>query len=968
MSGDPYAGIAVPEAAFTDTGLPGTSAQVAFYRGLAHGTNDYASKPKGSAENPYALRPGDQPPAGAFYVDMDGRMHPPGDASGKPPLEPAQGHDDPYASIAVHADSLPVDLAKSGETGVRRGVAATMGGGGDLVNWLAPNGGGGHMLLGAAQDLTGSDLGQPYWGGDKNLPIRGEGVDIRHGRGEDLPPDQVNWAHRLGLFTSADGNDALQQIAPYHKPQTAAGRYVESVGEYAIPAALGGKNLLQRSLGAVVPGALSQFGEDATHSPYGRLAGGILGLGGAHVIGSAIRSPEQLVADATAAVSPEQQRLAIELMRDGAERGVHVTFPEAVQQVTGGATGAGRLQRVVESTKEGEAQLAPMFAQRPDQVRSAVLAHADALAPPSTAPSLLAADTRDAATNVLRNAEAERSAAVKPFYEAADPQTVPAEDAAQVLAYLDERAATDKTGLLAAPLRQLRDMLTDKEATQKAKEAYDAALAARAGAKASAPNPDAAGLEQANADLRTYRAGQTGSLFSAIRAKGGVKLRGANGSSIAGPDVAPYLDGKRMPGLVNNAGGLPGERMAQSLADDGWFGPDPGDPFDAFTKAFEREARGNKVFHPETYAPDYKERREHLDREISDAGVTAADSPKDQARKLWDWRNADALEREAVQGEGNLNDPHAAEFDRLSAPPQDPGRVPITDIANLDRVRKAVRDRIELGFAPIGREPLVKEQSAALGEALQRLDALMERESPEFAHGKRTFADFTGAVNRPLETGPLGRISNGAGAADALYPNAPPEGTPSETAIAIRLLGGEDPRLPGAVTRQHVVNTFNEAAQDNMGGPNQWGGAKYAARLLGNPEQRATLEAGYQGLPQGGERLEDLQRLIRVLEAHGKRLGVGSNTAEKLGGLSSMKTSSVGKAIEDFNITKPLSILGRASDAVAYRARVNSLVRMLQAGPDEIDQLMAGVNRGRTYNQGTLAQLLLQAPEAHAGQ
>lgn len=77
------AAAAAPGAVFTDTGQPGTPAQQAFYRGLAHGTNLYASKPAGTAENPYGLKAGETPPAGAYYVDVDGHLQTPQAGSGE---------------------------------------------------------------------------------------------------------------------------------------------------------------------------------------------------------------------------------------------------------------------------------------------------------------------------------------------------------------------------------------------------------------------------------------------------------------------------------------------------------------------------------------------------------------------------------------------------------------------------------------------------------------------------------------------------------------------------------------------------------------------------------------------------------------------------------------------------------------------------------------------------------------------
>lgn len=161
--------------------------------------------------------------------------------------------------------------------------------------------------------------------------------------------------------------------------------------------------------------------------------------------------------------------------------------------------------------------------------------------------------------------------------------------------------------------------------------------------------------------------------------------------------MAPLLAESRQPGLVNNAAGMTPEDMGQALADRGWFGPNPGDPAEAFTAAVDRQARGSRVYHPEGLSDTERADLGRIDRELQEAGVKPGDSREVATRKLAEYRRSgsayrelaeqsgirgadkmspadllgDLQEREAIQAEGvGVREPeldeHAAEFDRLS--------------------------------------------------------------------------------------------------------------------------------------------------------------------------------------------------------------------------------------------------------------------------------------------------------------
>lgn len=217
----------------------------------------------------------------------------------------------------------------------------------------------------------------------------------------------------------------------------------------------------------------------------------------------------------------------------------------------------------------------------------------------------------------------------------------------------------------------------------------------RPGGSAGNPSlPTQAERAVAEADVNAAREPSPNSLFALVKKAGGVRLRDAQGFPIAGPDIESALQDVRYPGLVNNTSGIAPERIAQSLADAGWFGRNVADPSAAFEAAMAREARGAKVFHPEDLSAVQRQINARLEREMQDAGITARDSRSVAADKLARYRagqreladirsrsgieNAhdmspeellgDLQERAAIRGQSAPEaDPHGAEFDRLSA-------------------------------------------------------------------------------------------------------------------------------------------------------------------------------------------------------------------------------------------------------------------------------------------------------------
>jgi hypothetical protein len=212
------------------------------------------------------------------------------------------------------------------------------------------------------------------------------------------------------------------------KPQTTAGQYLGTLGEFAPTALLSPGTALQRAAMTAVPAVASETAGQVTKGtaaePYARLAGALAGG-----VGTAwAQSPSyanRMTARAAQDVTPQQFRAAETLMRDAQARGVTLTVDEALQAVTNGATRLGDVRRVVESTTEGGQRFAPVMAQRPGQMQQATEASLNQIAPRSQNPSLIGSQMQDAGQGSINGVRRAINQATTPLYAAAAPARIP---------------------------------------------------------------------------------------------------------------------------------------------------------------------------------------------------------------------------------------------------------------------------------------------------------------------------------------------------------------------------------------------------------------------------------------------------------------------------------------------------------------------------------------------------------------
>lgn len=302
------------------------------------------------------------------------------------------------------------------------GLAKSMGAG--LVSGAAGIVG----LPGTMQDLVHSGVDKAI-SGLKSAT----GVDLS---GPEQPPEQPPTL----LPSGAGVTSAIEQnvTGPLYKPQTPAEGYAKTISEF-LPAALAGPGGMVRNAVkfAAVPGAASEFAGQQTAGtaaePYARAAAGLAtGLAAGALSGPA--AANGVVRSRMAeGVTPQVVQQARTLMLDAQQRGVRLTWPEAIEQVHPGS-GLPSLQRVVEGAPQSRPAMQEFYADRPAQIEQAGRGGVANIAPPNAAPSNIGPEIGRAAEGTVNDTRDAINQTARPFYDAASTVRLTPQEMARVRA------------------------------------------------------------------------------------------------------------------------------------------------------------------------------------------------------------------------------------------------------------------------------------------------------------------------------------------------------------------------------------------------------------------------------------------------------------------------------------------------------------------------------------------------------
>lgn len=200
------------------------------------------------------------------------------------------------------------------------------------------------------------------------------------------------------------------------------------------------------------------------------------------------------------------------------------------------------------------------------------------------------------------------------------------------------------------------------------------------GRPAAPPGVDPYAME----DVSTARAPlpKVESLFDAIRALGGIRDdRGDVAQIMQGFKNEPF---KRR--VLNPQGQAP-DAIREALQEQGWFGnhdrfgPNaletgsyPGDDIRDLYDLMDREARGEKVYHPDSDTAQQLAYRKYLDEELGRAGVLHTDNNEQAARKLAQYRSERDADQHAWESSRAVEDDlHPEDLEALTGHGYEPG-------------------------------------------------------------------------------------------------------------------------------------------------------------------------------------------------------------------------------------------------------------------------------------------------------
>lgn len=308
---------------------------------------------------------------------------------------------------------------------------------------------------------------------------------------------------------------------------------------------------------------------------------------------------------------------------------------------------------------------------------------------------------------------------------------------------------------------------------------------------------------------------------------------------------------------------------------------------------------------------------------------------------------------------------------------------PPNDLSTINRVIQQMDQLEEAATPAIGNTQANRTMSSQRGQSGEIAKEIAAQASPDYRMALQTGATGRAAFVDPLARGPIGTIAgqsdvqpNLVGQTEALFPAQPFEGQAAETAQALGLMGQIDPSVGGPLVRQHLARQAMEAQQALATGDNQFGGANFAARAFGNPEQRRTVMGAIdvtapppsplafpplnpnapQAMPS-----DPMARLVEVLQATGQRARAGSETAfnqefqQQLRG-GNLASGSVRTA---FNIPGIPGQLAKTVDDFVARRNAETLADLLMANSDEFNaRLTSAINRPRGANRVRAAATL----------
>jgi len=308
-----------------------------------------------------------------------------------PDKPPSGGGKDSWDAFpeAPSASTIASDVAKSGGVGVAKGVLGIAGFPGEVANLMAK---GSQAATDYIAEKTGLDPG----------PRATESI---------LPTE-------ASLQKNVEG-----VTGDFYKPQTTYGHYAETTGEFLPSALLGPGGIARKvALQAVVPGIASEAAGQATAGsslePYARAAAGIAAGGAGAILSqpaSAVEAIRKQLPNLPAGTIDDARNL----MQVAQQKGIALTWPEALSQVAGKPV-LSDTQRILESAQGSRTRMQDFYSQRPQQFDQAALNEFGQVAPGTRTPSQIGPQVSEAAQGSIGDVRTAINKASEPYYQQAE--------------------------------------------------------------------------------------------------------------------------------------------------------------------------------------------------------------------------------------------------------------------------------------------------------------------------------------------------------------------------------------------------------------------------------------------------------------------------------------------------------------------------------------------------------------------
>ncbi len=224
----------------------------------------------------------------------------------------------------------------------------------------------------------------------------------------------------------------MEANQPFYKSQTGPGQVAGTVAEF-IPGAVaapGGivANALKYGVGAGLAseGAGNIPGVKGTQlEPIFRVGGALVGGGAAAIASRPNRTAQTIRQQMPEGVTPQMVDEAQDLIIDAAQRGVALSWPEALSQAAGRPVLTNTM-RHLEASPQSEARMAEFFGNRPQQVDRAAGQVFDQVTPAPPNPSEIGPAVGRAAEGTISDVGDVINRHTRPLYQAAEQQRIPA--------------------------------------------------------------------------------------------------------------------------------------------------------------------------------------------------------------------------------------------------------------------------------------------------------------------------------------------------------------------------------------------------------------------------------------------------------------------------------------------------------------------------------------------------------------